>query len=80
MIKPRQKKLSRHVEISINNENIWESDSVEYLDVLIVKNLTWSNHIKHVTIKVSKGIGILSKIVSDKIGILSKIIMHQKTY
>ncbi len=62
IMKPRQKKLSKNVKICINNDSLRESDCVKYLGVLIDNNLTWSNHVKHVTIKVSKGIGILSKI------------------
>ena len=62
IIKPRQKKLSKNIEISINNENLRDSACVKYLGVLIDKNLTWTNHIKHVTTKVAKGIGISSKI------------------
>ncbi|MCP4485285.1 MAG: reverse transcriptase family protein, partial [Flavobacteriaceae bacterium] len=62
IIKPRQKKLPRNVNLSLNSETLEESDCVKYLGVLIDKNLTWKNHIKHVTTKVAKSIGILSKI------------------
>ena len=62
IIKPRQKNRSKNIEISITNENLRDSACVKYLGVLIDKNLTWTNHIKHVTTKVAKGIDILSKI------------------
>ena len=62
IIKPRQKKLPRNIKLSLNSETLKESDCVKYLGVLIDKNLTWKNHINHVTTKVAKSIGILSKI------------------
>ncbi len=62
IIKPRQKKLPRNVKLNQNGEMLKESDCVKYLGVLIDKNLSWKNHIKHVTTKVAKSIGILSKI------------------
>ena len=62
IIKPRQKKLPRNIKLSLNSENLKESDCVKYLGVLIDKNLTCKNHINRVTTKVAKSIGILSKL------------------
>ena len=43
IIKPRQKKLSKKIEISINNESLRDSDCVKYLGVLIYKDLITFN-------------------------------------
>ena len=62
IIKPRQKKAPREIQLSINGDKLNQSDCVKYLGVLIDKNLSWKQHIQHVNTKVSKSIGILAKL------------------
>ena len=57
-----RKKLMSNVTLKINGENIKEKPYTKYLGVLLDKNLTWSHHIHHVNLKISKGIGILCKL------------------
>ena len=42
-------------------QTIKEKDYTRYVGILIDKILSWSNHIKYVNIKISKGIAILYK-------------------
>ena len=61
IIKPRQKKAPRSVNISINGGQLKETDCVKYLGVLIDKNLTWKPHAQNVNLKFSKSLDILAK-------------------
>ena len=35
---------------------------IKYLGILIDNNLTWKHHIDHITIKISRTIGLISKL------------------
>ena len=48
--------------LKLNNEPINEVEEAKYLGVLIDKNLSWKSHIQNVNTKISKSIGILSKV------------------
>ena len=49
IIKPRHKKEPKTINMSINGEQLKETDYVKYLGVLIDKNLTWKPHIQMLT-------------------------------
>ena len=57
-----QKKTTRKINIKINNEQIQEKEYTKYLGIRIDKHLNWSQHIHHVNLKLSRGIGILAKL------------------
>ena len=44
------------------NEPLTNVEETKYLGVIIDKNLSWKSHIQMVNTKISKGIGILSKV------------------
>ena len=46
----------------INNELLEVKKFAKYLGVIIDDKLSWVNHIEHVNIKLSKGIGLLAKL------------------
>lgn len=46
----------------LNGSPLQKTDTFKYLGVIIDKNLTWKNHINIVCKKISKNIGILSKL------------------
>ena len=48
--------------IKIKGKQIQEKDCTMYLGILIDNKLSWNCHIKHVNLKISKGIGILTKL------------------
>ena len=48
--------------IKIKGEQIQGNDYTKYLGILIDNKLSWNCHIKHVNLKISKGIGILTKL------------------
>ena len=58
----KQKKTTHKINIKINNEQIQEKEYTKYLGILIDKHLNWSQHIHHVNLKLSRGIGILAKL------------------
>ena len=48
--------------IKIKGEQIQENNYAKYLGILIHNKLSWNCHIKHADLKVSKGIGIVTKL------------------
>ena len=48
--------------IKIKGEQIQEKEYTKYLGILIDNKLSWNHHIKHANLKISKGIGILTKL------------------
>ena len=56
------KKTVETLNIKIKGEQIQEKDYTKYLGILIDNKLSWNCHIKHVNLKISKGIGILTKL------------------
>src|SRR6218665_3021963 len=48
--------------VQIDNIPIPQTKSVKFLGVIVDQNLTWSEHITQISNKVSKNIGILSRI------------------
>ena len=48
-------------EIKINGSQINQVDKAKFLGVIIDSKLNWSEHTKHITKKISKGIGIIIK-------------------
>ena len=56
-----QHNLSCQVNLSINDKSVVEKDYIKYLGVILDKNFNWKHHIKHINMKISKGISILAK-------------------
>ena len=48
--------------IKINEIQLKECESYKYLGIFIDKNLTWKAHIEHISQKISKACGALSKL------------------
>lgn len=48
--------------IKIGKEQIKEKEYTKYLGLLIDNQLSWQHHIKHLNLKIVKGIGIISKL------------------
>ena len=59
---PPQKKLPFHIQILINNKIVKQEKSIKYLGIFIDSHLSWKTHISHISKKVSRGIGVLSKL------------------
>ena len=62
LVHPRQRKPSRKLNLTIDNEPLVETDHAKYLGVLIDNNLSWKYHIQQINIKVAKSFGIIAKI------------------
>ena len=60
IFKPRNKNDDKP-NIMINGSQIDQVNKAKFLGVIIDCNLKWNEHIKHVTQKISKGIGIIIK-------------------
>ena len=56
------KKPLETLNIKIKGEQIQDTDYTKYLGILTDNKLSWNCHIKHVNLKISKGIGILTKL------------------
>ena len=59
---PPQKVIKHRVMLSINNKVIKQEKHVKYLGLFIDSHLCWKYHILHITKKIKRCIGILSKI------------------
>ena len=65
---PYQRKLYREVNLKIPDNNLEQLVSLErktyvkYLGVLIDENLSWKQHINYISTKISKGIGIITRL------------------
>ena len=59
---PFNKPLRQKITLKICKKAISEKDNLKYLGILIDSTLTWKNHIDNVSSKLSKAIGLLSKI------------------
>ena len=57
-----RKVIDEDIKIKINNEIIAEKTQTKYLGIIMDNIMSWNNHIKHVTIKLAKGIGILYRL------------------
>ena len=56
------KKPAKTLNIKIKREQIEEKEYTKYLGIIIDNKLSWNYHIKHANLKISKGIGILTKL------------------
>ena len=61
VFKPRQKRSICNIQISIDNQNIFEVKETNFLRVILDLSLNWKSEISHVVSKVSKSIGIISR-------------------
>ena len=52
--------MSRYY-IFINGDTIRRTKTFKFLGIIVDENLKWNHHIKHVTNKISKGVGIFYK-------------------
>ena len=55
-------KPNQSLRITIDNELIKQVDSTKYLRITFDSNLTWKSHINELCLKLSKTVGILSKV------------------
>ena len=63
ILSPINKATSNHSPcIRLINNDIPISNYAKFLGVIIDKNLTWHDHIHYISGKISKGVGILSKL------------------
>ena len=56
------KKLTHNVTLVMNKKAIEQKDNVKYLGVLIDQHLRWNYHITNISKKISRGVGILTKL------------------
>ena len=55
-------KLYKSLNLKIDGVNIQEVSTVRYLGVTFDSNLTWKNHVNELCLKLSKTVGIFSKL------------------
>ena len=64
LFRPRQKRITVSDTIALDNIAVQQVEVTKFLGVLLDQHLSWKYHTNHVAIKVSKTIGIISKLVS----------------
>ena len=67
---PPQKKVSSNITLAIGNNQLTKESNVKYLGVYIDSHLNWKKHISLTSKKISRNIGILTKVrhfVSQKV-------------
>ena len=57
-----KKKVNHNLKISINDVALEQKQNTKYLGIITDSNLNWKNHVHQISAKVSKCIGILSKL------------------
>ena len=57
-----QKIPNHKVNLVMNNKSLEQKDHVKYLGVLLDQHLNWKKQIKNVSLKVSRGLGIIAKL------------------
>ena len=53
---------SASLPIKISDENISQVKSSKFLGTIIDENLTWKPHLKNISLKIAKNIGIINKV------------------
>ena len=61
IFKTSKKKINHNFLFHYENEILHQVNSIKFLGVCIDQNLTWKDHINHVSKKISKSIGIIHK-------------------
>ena len=59
IFKTSKKKINHSFLLHYDNETLHQVNSIKFLGVYIDQNLTWKDHINHVSKKISKSIGII---------------------
>ena len=62
IFRPKGKSITKHLNFRISGEKINTSSTVNYLGVLLHENLQWQTHIDSLITKLSRAVGLLSKI------------------
>ena len=59
---PKRKQISEHLNFHMSGQKIETSNRVKYLGIQIDQHLNWNEDIKDIIPKLTRAIGILSKI------------------
>ena len=62
IIKPRNKMITKHLNFRLSGQKIKPTNQVKYLDVILQKDLHWNKYLSNLGKKLSRSIGLLSKI------------------
>ena len=61
MVFSLKKHITANTDMCINNQIIYRVEHITFLGVILDSHLTWSHHIQHVKLKITKSIGILCR-------------------
>ena len=62
LFSPKRKQITKHLNFQISGQKNEISTRVKYLGIQIDQHLNWNEHIKNIIPKLSRAIGVLSKI------------------
>ena len=68
----KKKKYKQEILIKINNQPISHVKSIKFLGYVIDEDMSWKQHIRHISNKLSQSVGILKK--------SQKNLVHKHTY
>ena len=75
VFKSRQKRVHNEIKLFINNELLKQVECNKFLGVILDENLNWEYHINEVQNKISKNIGVMSR-VKYKLGTKELYILY----
>ena len=73
---PKRKQITKHLNFQRSDQKIEISNRVKYLGIQIGQHLNWNEHIKNITPKLTRAIGMLSKIHHYALKFLLKTIYY----
>ena len=59
---PKRKQITKYLDFRISGQKIEISNRVKFLGIRIYQHLNWNDHIKNIIPKLTRAIGVLSKI------------------
>ena len=62
ILKSKNKTITKHLNFRISRQKIKSSSQVKYLGIILQNDLHWKSHLTKLGKKLSRGIGLLSKV------------------
>ena len=72
-----QSTIAPKLNLSISNMSVRSDNHVKYLELIFYLNLNWKPYLHELNKKVSRGIGLLSKIIIIRYFVSMRNILHQ---
>jgi len=57
-----QKKITHHINLTLNNCILKQVTATKYLGVMIDENLNWKSHVSQIENKIKRGVGVICRL------------------